>query len=342
MGMLGGKCLVLGATGFVGSHVTKQLVAQGNDVRALVRSLSRAESIEGVNLEIRVGNPFDEQTLRDAMVDVRYVFYCIVDPRSYLRDTAPLWKTNVEELKKVLEVMSSFDLDKFVFTSSLITIGINASGVSTEADAFNWADEAGEYGRCRVAGENLVMDYARDGRVPAVACCISNTFGAEDFQPTSHGKNFIIDVATGKMPVYINGRIECVGIKDSAQGMLAAAEHGRVGERYILSERYLTLQALFKIVAEYSGIKPPTRCVPDWLLSVAAKIGDVAAALLNRDVKLSSSSIKLTKFLPKLDHSKALRELGWEPRPVEVEIEEAVKWYKERRQFLRQKARQGA
>jgi dihydroflavonol-4-reductase len=336
--VLDGKCLVLGASGFLGSHVTKQLAAQGSDVRFLVRSTSRTESIEGLNIELRRGNPFDEQTLRDSLVEVRYVFYCIVDPRSYLRDSAPLWKTNVEELKKVLEVLSSYKLEKFVFTSSLVTIGINESGVSTEADEFNWGDRAPDYVKSRVAAENMVLDYARKGRVPAVACCISNTYGAEDFQPTSHGENFIIDVVRGKMPFYFNGGSESVGIKDSARGMLAAAEHGRVGERYILSERYLKIVDHFRIVAEFAGIEPPKRRVPDWLVNLAATMGDIVGALFNRDVKLSRSSINLMRVMPKLNHSKALRELGWTPRPIEVELEEAVNWYEQRRQFLNQKA----
>ncbi len=336
-----GKCLVLGASGFLGSHVTKLLAAQGNDVRVLVRPGSRTEAIEGLDIEVRVGNPFDEQSLRDSLADVRYVFYCIVDPRSYLRDSAPLWKTNVEELKKVLEVISSYDLEKFVFTSSLVTIGINASGVSTEADEFNWADRAPDYVKTRVAAENMVLDYARKGRVPAVACCISNTYGAEDFQPTSHGQNFIIDVVSGKMPVYFNGGAESVGIKDSARGMLAAAKHGRIGERYILSERYLKIVDHFRIVAEFAGIEPPKRCVPDWLVNVAATTGDLVGALFNKDVKLSRSSINLMRVMPKLDHSKAVRELHWKPRPVEVELEEAVAWYEGRRQLSVKRTKSG-
>ncbi len=335
--MLDGKCLVLGASGFLGGHVTKQLVAQGNDVRVLVRKGSRTEALEGLAIERREGTPFDEQTLRDALSDVRYVFYCIVDARSWLRDNSPLWKTNVEELKKVLDIVAGCELEKFVFTSTLVTIGLNEHGPSTEADEFNWDDRAPHYVRSRVAAENMVLEYARDGRVPGVACCVSNTYGAEDFQPTPHGKSFVIDVMSGNMPVYFNGGAESVGIKDAARGLIAAAERGRTGERYIISERFLSMKEHFHIVADLAGIDPPSRCVPDWLAYTIATIGDIAGALLNRDNRLSRSSLNLMRILPKLDHSKAVRELGWQPQAVEVELQEAVNWYANHAKHLKDK-----
>ncbi len=327
--MLEGKCLVLGASGFLGSHVTRQLAAAGNDVRVLVRAGSRTDALHGLSIEQCEGNPFDAATLRDALVDVSHVFYCIVDARSWLRDNTPLWRTNVDELRKVLDIVAGFELEKFVFTSTLVTIGLNESGVSTEADAFNWEDIAPDYVLSRVKAEDMVLAAAREGRVPAVACCVSNTYGAEDYQPTPHGKSFVIDVVRGNMPAYFDGGAESVGIKDAARGLIAAAERGRNGERYIISERYLSMQEHFQIVAAAAGTAPPTRRLPDWLVYSIATAGDIWARLANFDNRLSRSSLNLMRTLPKLDHGKAIRELDWEPRPVEVELQEAVAWYRE-------------
>lgn len=328
--MLDGKCLVLGATGFLGSHVTRQLAAGGNDVRVVVRPGSNPEPLEGLSIERIEGNPFDADTLRGALADVRYVFYCIVDARSWLRDNTPLWKTNVEELARVLNIVAGFELEKFVFTSTLVTIGLNDGGVSTEDDVFNWAHIAPDYVLSRVKAEEMVLHAAAEGRIPAVACCVSNTYGAEDFQPTPHGKSFVIDVARGNMPAYFDGGAESVGIRDAARGLIAAAERGRSGERYIISERYLSMQEHFRIVAECAGSTAPERRLPNWLVYSIATLGDVWARVANFDNRLSRSSLNLMRTLPRLDHSKAERELGWVPRPVEMELAEAVEWYRQR------------
>jgi dihydroflavonol-4-reductase len=129
--MAGRTKLVVGASGFLGSHVTRQLV------------------------ERHYGDVFDDEALRSAMDGVDDVFYCVVDTRAWLRDPAPLFRTNVEGLQHVLDTAVDADLHRFVFTSSIGTIGIPTEGrPATEDDEFNWADKGGGYIQSRVAAEN--------------------------------------------------------------------------------------------------------------------------------------------------------------------------------------------
>ena len=273
--MAGAKKLVIGASGFLGSHVTRQLVDRGDDVRVLIRRTSSTKAIEDLDVEYHYGDIFDDAAVRTAMAGCDDVFYCVVDTRAWLRDPAPLFRTNVEGLRHVLDAAVDADLRRFVFTSTIGTIGIPAERrPATEEDEFNWPDKGGGYVLSRVEAENLVMRYAKERGLPAVALCVSNTYGPRDWQPTPHGKQLAL-AATGRSPFYVKDWTgEVVGIEDAATALLLAAEKGRNGERYIISERFMSVGELYDTAADATGVKPPRFGIPLW--------ADVRAGLRGR------------------------------------------------------------
>ena len=161
------------------------------------------------------------------------VFYCVVDARMWLRDSAALFRTNVEGLRHVLDAALDANLKRFVFTSTNGTLAADHSKLVTEDDPFNWHGVGGPYIESRVEAENLVLACARDKGLPAVVMCISTTYGPRDWGPTPHGANLAM-VAAGRFPFYLDFSLEVVGIEDGARAMILAADRGRVGERYII------------------------------------------------------------------------------------------------------------
>lgn len=320
------KVLVMGASGFLGSHVVKQLVAAGRDVRIMVRAGSDTRAIDHLSLERVTGDLGDRESLGAAMAGCETVYYCIVDTRAWLRDPAPLYATNVDGLRTVLDIALGYPLQRFVFTSTYATIGLNPSGVSTETDAFNWWDKAPHYVKCRVQAEDMFLEYCRDRDLPGVVCCVGNTYGGDDVVPTPHGA-MVKNVALGKMPYYWKGGGPCVGIRDAARAMLLAETRGRAGERYIVAERWLDYQELFAIAAKAAGVAPPRRKIPLPVLYTMAGIADLSAFFTRRDNRFSIASLRCSTLLPDVDSAKARRELGWQPAPVEREVAEAVAYY---------------
>ncbi len=327
--MAGRKKLVIGASGFLGSHVTRALAERGDDVRVLIRTTSSTKAIDDLDVERCYGDIFDDAALGVAMAGCDDVFHCAVDTRSFLRDPAPLFRTNVDGLRHVLDAAVAAGLHRFVFTSSMTTIGVRHDRPATEEDAFNWPDKAGEYIRSRVEAENLVMSYARDRGLPAVAMCVSNTYGPRDFGPTPHGM-FVAAAAGGKMPFYIKDVAnEVVGIEDAATALLLAADKGRNGERYIVSERYLSARELAETAAAAVGAPPPRFGVPLRVMYALGYLGDFTRTAMRRDLKLSSLSVRLLHIMSPMDHGKAERELGWRPAPVHDSIRRAAVFYTE-------------
>jgi dihydroflavonol-4-reductase len=328
--------LVIGGNGYLGSHVTRQLVGDGQDVRVMVRDGANTIGIDDLDVTRFIGDVWDDEVLRDAMAGCDVVYYCVVDTRGWLKDPAPLFRTNVEGTRNVLEVAKGADLERFVFTSSYVTVGRKRGRMASEDDAIVDGGEPSPtkrlrgltpYVRSRVQAENLVMQYARDHGLPAVAMCVSTTYGAGDWGRTPHGA-IIAGAAFGKLPFVMKGiELEAVGIDDAARALILAADKGRVGERYLISEKMISNADVVRIAAEAAGVPPPTKAVPLAMSWAMAVFGSAKARLKRTDEQLSIGSLRLMRAEAPVDCTKAKRELGWQPRPVEESIREAARFW---------------
>jgi dihydroflavonol-4-reductase len=322
-----GTKLVMGASGFLGSHVTRQLVERGDDVRVWIRESSSTVAIDDLDVERHLGDLDDDAALRTVMKDVDTVFYCIVDTRAWLRDPAPLFATNVEALRHVLDAAVDVGVPKFVFCSTVGTIAAAKSGLADESMSHNWRHLGGAYIDSRIQAEELVLRYHREQGLPAVVLNVGTTYGPGDHGRTPHGR-LVRAAALGKMPAYAKGGAqEVVGIEDAAAAFLLAEEHSRDGERYIVSEKFMSYQDLFDIAADEGGVAPPKVGIPLPVMRVIGAVGGGVSRMLRKDSVVSPTSVRLMHIQSALDHGKATRELGWEPAPTEDSIRAAVRWY---------------
>ncbi len=331
--------LVIGANGFLGSHVTRQLVECGADVRAMVREGANTTGIDDLAVQRFYGDVFNTEVLREAMAGCDVVYYCVVDTRAWLPDPAPLFHTNVEGTRNVLEVAKSMPLRRFVFTSSYVTIGrrrrrrwpsalrASAHRRATEEDQLHWRRSLGPYVLSRLQAEQLVLRYADDYGLPAVAMCVSTTYGSGDWAKTPHGA-MIAGAAFGKVPFVMKDiQLEVVGVEDAARALILAAEHGRNGERYIVSEKMMSNPEIVRIAAEAAGAPVPSRSVSLPVLYGMAAVGSLKSRLRKSQELLTLRSLRLMRAESEVDHGKAVRELGWHPEPVEDSIRAAARFW---------------
>jgi dihydroflavonol-4-reductase len=319
----------MGATGFVGSHVTRKLVERGDDVRVYLRTTSLTVAIDDLDVERHYGGLRDAEALRAAMNDCDVVFYCVVDTRFNLRDPRPLFETNVESLRHVLDVAAGAALSRFVFCSTIGTVAIAPAGESaTEDMPFNWSERGGAYIESRRQAEHMVFAYASERGLPAVAMCVSNPYGPRDFQP--HQGLMVKMAALGKMPAYVRGvSTEVVGIEDVAEAFLLAAERGRVGERYIVSESFMPMRDMLTTAASAVGATPPRFGVPLAAMYAVAGVLQGLSRVSGRDPAINVTGVRLLHIMSPADHGKATRDLGWQPRPTAEAIGRAATFYVE-------------
>lgn len=323
--MINGKVLVLGASGFLGSHVVKALAKQGRDIRIFTRQTSDIDSIRHLKFEHFYGDVKDKDSVMRAMEGCSVVYYCVVDTRAWIKNTKPLYATNIDGLRNVMDTSLSIGIERFIYTSTFMTIGLSPSGIASEKDRFNWWEEAPEYVRLRVEAENLFLDYCKKG-LPGVACNVAMTFGSDDNQPTPHGL-LIALVASGQFPFYWDANFSSVGIKDAAEAMLLAEKYGRIGERYLITEKLLSIKELFQVVLNSVGLKKHLFRFPLSIMYVSCWLFETLASLRGKETRFSFTNLRLSRKTKDFDNSKALKELKWKPRPAEEAIAEAAQWF---------------
>jgi len=319
--------LVIGANGFLGSHVTRQLVAAGHDVRVMVRDGANTVGIDVLATERFVGDIWGNDTLRSAMTGCDDVYYCVVDARGWLSDPAPLFRTNVDGTRNVIAVAKGVPLQRFIFTSTYATVDRRRGRCASETDVITDERKLTPYVRSRVQAERLVLAAAHEGSLPAVAMCVSTTYGPGDWGRTPHGA-IIAGAAFGKLPFVLSGiELEAVGVADAAAAMILAAEHGRIGERYLISEKMISNAEVVRIAADAVGVPAPTKTIPLPVAYAMAALGTAKSRLRNTDERLNLNALRLMRAETPVDHSKAVRELGWQPKPVEESIAEAARFW---------------
>jgi dihydroflavonol-4-reductase len=319
--------LVMGGSGFLGSHVIRLLVERGDTVRVWVRPSSATTAFEDLDVQIVRGELDDAAALTAAMEGVDALHYCIVDTRAWLRDPTPLFRTNVALLGGVVDAALAAGVPRFVFCSTVGTIGTADDGLADERTPHTWRHLGGPYIESRIQAEDLVLAAARERGLPAVVLNVGTTYGPRDTGPTPHGK-LVRAASRGRMAAYVRGAaMEVVGIEDAARAFLLAEEHGRVGERYIVSESCLPIADLFAIAADEGGVAAPKVGIPIPLMHLIGAFSGAVAAVRRTDTVVNTTSVRLMHIQTPLDHGKATRELGWMPRPTEESIRAGVRWF---------------
>jgi dihydroflavonol-4-reductase len=323
------RLVVTGASGFVGSHTARLLTEEGRKVRVFLRRTSRQEALDPLPVERHYGDALDPASLRAAMNGCNTVFHCIVDPRFYLTDPSPLFRNNVEGLVNSMDAALACGVKRFVFCSTMGTLGRNPNGPVTEEIEFNWRDQAPPYIRSRREAEDQFNRYCREKGLPGVAVCIANTYGPEDYQPTPQGK-MLWEVANGKMRIMWNAAQPTVDIRDAARAMLLAEEHGRVGERYIIANEFLSYKDLFGLAAAEGAQEPPI-VLPLSMAYASAWVGEhVLKALRRKDYFIRTDAVFLSIAFGELNSTKARRELHWKPRPMTETVKDSIAWFRKR------------
>lgn len=318
--------LVTGASGFVGSHITRQLCQQGRKVRVLLRKSSSQAALKDLPVEIHYGDVLDPASLRQAMQGCGTVFHSVVDPRFWLSDPTPIYRNNVDGLVNSMDAALGCGVERFIFTSTMGTLGFNPDGPVTEDIPFNWRDRASPYILARVEAENRFLAYCREKQLPGVALCIANTYGPEDYQPTPHG-DMVWQVASGKVRAAMNAGAPTIDIRDAAQACLLAEQHGRVGERYIIANEFIRNRDFYTLAAKAGG-QPPPKIIPSSLAYAIAWIAERLFKLVgHKDYLVSTDAVFLSNAFQAMDSSKARRELHWTPRPIAETVRDAVAWY---------------
>jgi dihydroflavonol-4-reductase len=322
--------LVTGATGFVGSAVARALLARGHPVRVLARPSSDRRNLAGLAVEIAEGAMEDPRSLARAVTGCRYVYHVAADYRIWVPDPAPMFRANVEGTRDLLAAALEAGVERVVYTSSVATLGLVAGGSADEETPSSIDDMIGPYKQSKYAAEEVVRELVRERGLPVVIVNPSTPVGPGDIKPTPTGR-LIVEAARGQMPAFVDTGLNIVHVDDVAEGHLAAAEKGRVGERYILGGENMSLAEILAGVAQAVGRRPPRLRVPHSVLFPVAVGAELAARVTGRDPFVTLDGVRMSRKKMYFTSEKASRELGYTPRPAREAITDAVAWFEANR-----------
>jgi dihydroflavonol-4-reductase len=317
--------LVTGASGFLGSHVTRQLVARGDTVRVLLRASSNNRAIADLPLEYVTGDLRDPASLGRALTGVTRVFHVAADYRLWAKRKQDIYDSNVGGTKNLLDAAKRAGVLQFVYTSTVATIAVDRPEHPNEFTDAKLEEMVGHYKRSKWQAEREVLDAAKQG-FPAIVAMPTTPVGPWDWKPTPTGK-IILDFLNGKMPGYVETGLNFVGVEECATGHLLVSEKGKTGERYLLGAENLTLKQVLDTLASLTGLPAPKLKIPHGLALGVAYANTAFSRLLGREPGIPVEGVKIAQHMMFVDAKRAQKEIGFKPGSVAAAFERAVSWY---------------
>ncbi len=319
--------LVTGATGFVGSAITRLLLDRGDEVRVLARPGSDRRNLADLDVDVAEGDLCDAPSLERALKGCAGLFHAAADYRLWTRNPDLMLKANVDGTRSILLAARDAGVSRIVYTSSVATLGIVKGGDGDERTPVNYDDMVGIYKQSKFLAEDVAQNLIDNEEIPAVIVNPSTPIGPRDIKPTPTGR-MIVEAAAGRMPAFVDTGLNVVHVDDVAAGHLLAYDKGIVGERYVLGGENMELAAILSEVAAFMGRKAPTIKIPHNLILPLGYLAEAWTRISGgTEPFVSVDGIKMSKKKMFFSSAKAHQELGYRARPAAQAIEDAIVWF---------------
>jgi len=322
------KVLVTGGTGFTGGHLCAELVRQGYHVRSLVRPETRASELEKLNVELVRGDLCDPDTFRNVVDGVDIVFHIAALFRQQGVGPEVFRKVNAESVEHLLKASIECGVSRFVHCSTVGVHGHVVTSPATEEAPFGPGDI---YQETKLQGEDIARRYMKDGHLPVTIVRPAGIYGPGDMRflklfRAIHRRRFVM-IGAGTVNYHFTY------IDDLVDGIiLCSRSEQAIGKTYILGgKEYIPLNQLVTMIADELQVKPPGLRLPLWPVYAAGFACEVICKPFGIEPPLYRRRIDFFKKNRAFDISKAIKELGYQPKiNLKEGIHRTASWYKER------------
>ncbi len=316
------RYFVTGGTGFIGGHVVRQLLAGGHEVVALVRDANRATDLASTGAQLAEGDITEREGMREPMRGADGVFHIAAWYKVGAKDAKVAERINVEGTHNVLELMRELEIPKGVYTSTVAVFSDTHGKLVDETYRFD-GKHLSEYDRTKwLAHYEVALPMIEKG-LPLVIVQPGLVYGPGDH---SSVRRSLVQYLQQKLPVVPKGAAYCwAHVEDTAHGHVQAMEKGKPGETYIIAGEKHSFEEALKIAESITGIPAPKRRVSPGTLRFMSKIMRVIGAVIPQPEDYHPETLRVIAGATYLgDNSKAKRELGFDPRPLQEGFKETL------------------
>jgi dihydroflavonol-4-reductase len=321
--------LVTGGAGFIGSHLVRRLVGRGETVRVLDRPAAKIDHLPLDRIEFVPADIRDRDAVRRTVRGCRLVYHLAANPQLWTHRRGHFHQVNYLGAVNVLTAALEAGAQRVLHTSteSILTRTRQDSPIAEDQDVPS-RDVIGPYCRSKFRAEQFAFHLARGG-APVVIVNPTMPIGPGDWG-RSPPTQMMLDFCLGKRSMYLDAELNLIDVRDIADGMIRAMEHGRFGVRYLLGGENWSIRSVFDGLAKLTGLPEPRWRVPYPVALAAAYVSELLADVVTRTIPAATvTGVKLTRRRMHFDASRSLAELGLKTRPVSDGIAEAVAWFKE-------------
>ncbi|HEV7678874.1 MAG TPA: NAD-dependent epimerase/dehydratase family protein [Candidatus Dormibacteraeota bacterium] len=317
------KVFLTGGTGFIGGAVARALQQRGDQVTALVRTPAKAAELERAGVTLVQGDLGDVAAIERGMQDADAVIHgaAVYEVGIPASQRAAMEATNVQGTENVLGAALKLKIPRVLYISTVGVFGNTHGKVLDESGPLG-SGEGSWYERTKIAAHRTAQRLREQG-LPLIIVQPGGVYGPGDHSQLG---NLMHQFVAGKLPAmaFPGLGINFVHRDDVVAGILLTLDRGRVGESYILGGEMATAQGFVEVLSRVTGRRPPRLTVPTMLLRLSAPLGPLVAPRLGFPPNLSeliSASDNVTYWAR---HDKAMRELGYAPRPLEQGLRDTL------------------
>jgi dihydroflavonol-4-reductase len=322
---MGDRFLVTGATGLVGNNVVRLLLSQGHVVRVLVREHSDPRPLADLPVDVMQGDIRDPSSVRAACQDVRHVIHAagyVQLGRSHLDAHQAI---NVEGSRIVAQQTRTAGA-RMIHVSSCDAVGVRSLQEPADEDTPLAKPVPCNYVISKRAAEQVVLQEHAEG-LDVVIVNPAFMLGPWDWKPSSG--RMLLEVARGRGLFAPRGHVSVCDVRDVAAGILAAAQRGRSGCRYILAGQTFSYLDAWRLFARVTGGRRPWFCPGPVVLWVAGRAGDLVTRLTGNEPDVNSGALALARLPKHYSSQRARDELGYQTRPVEQTVQDTWNWFQQ-------------
>lgn len=319
------KVAVTGASGHIGNCLVQELKKLGAGIKALVHNFR--SDLDEMDVELIQGNLLVPESLINLCEGVDVVFHLAAQIAIENRSSEHVYETNVTGTKNMLKAAIQSRVKKFIHFSSIHAFKIGSPFQMLDESRALVETNNTIYEFTKAEGEREVMKAVKEG-LNAVILNPTAVIGPFDYRDSLLGQA-IRKIYQNKLPFLVSGGYNWVDVRDVVSASIHAIESGRIGENYILSGEFCSLQELSAMISKISGCRIPV-IVPVSLARLACPFFKVFSSVTNKQPLYTYQSLDILVNSPvNISNVKAKKELGYEPRPLEQTLRDTFGWYRE-------------